>query len=73
MPITVKDILGAIPGRFNAEAAGDWKAAIQFNFSTEGDDENWLHHSLCHFDPAGPRLGTKEVTLGKWEPVERKY
>ena len=41
--------------------------------STERDDVNCLHHSLCHFDPAGPRLGKKDVTLGKWEPVERKY
>jgi fumarate reductase flavoprotein subunit len=41
--------------------------------STERDDVNWLHHSLCHFDPAGPRLDKKDVTLGKWEPVERKY
>jgi fumarate reductase flavoprotein subunit len=40
---------------------------------TTRDDVNWLHHSLCHFDPAGPRLGKKDVTLGKWEPVERKY
>ena len=40
---------------------------------TTRDDVNCLHHSLCHFDPAGPRLGKKDVTLGKWEPVERKY
>jgi fumarate reductase flavoprotein subunit len=37
------------------------------------DDENFLHHSVCYFDPAGPRLEKKEVTLGKWEPEERKY
>jgi len=37
------------------------------------DDVNFLHHTLCHFDPAGPRLGKKDVTLGKWEPEERKY
>jgi succinate dehydrogenase/fumarate reductase flavoprotein subunit len=37
------------------------------------DDQNYLHHSLCYFDPAGPRLDTKEVTLGKWVPEERKY
>ena len=42
MPITVKDILTRIPGRFDAEAAGDWEATIQFEFSGEGsDDENW--------------------------------
>jgi fumarate reductase flavoprotein subunit len=37
------------------------------------DDQNFLYHTLCHFDPAGPRLGKKEVTLGHWEPEERKY
>jgi fumarate reductase flavoprotein subunit len=41
--------------------------------ATTRDDVNWLHHSMCHFDPAGPRLDKKDVTLGKWEPVERKY
>ena len=25
------------------------------------------------FDPSGPRVGRKEVTLGTWEPEERKY
>ncbi len=37
------------------------------------DDANWLHHTLCHFDPAGPRIGKKPVTLGHWVPEERKY
>jgi fumarate reductase flavoprotein subunit len=37
------------------------------------DDQNFLHHTLCHFDPAGPRIGKKDVTLGKWKPEERKY
>ncbi len=37
------------------------------------DDQGFLHHTLCHFDPAGPRLGQKPVTLGTWEPEERKY
>jgi fumarate reductase flavoprotein subunit len=37
------------------------------------DDQNFLQHTLCHFDPAGPRLGVKDVTLGHWEPEERKY
>jgi fumarate reductase flavoprotein subunit len=37
------------------------------------DDQNFLHHSLCYFDPAGPRLEKKDVTLGTWEPEERKY
>jgi fumarate reductase flavoprotein subunit len=37
------------------------------------DDQNFLHHTLCHHDPAGPRISQKEVTLGKWVPEERKY
>ena len=37
------------------------------------DDQNWLHHTLCHFDPGGPRIGRKPVTLGHWVPEERKY
>ncbi len=41
--------------------------------SPNRDDQNFLYHTLCHFDPAGPRLGKKDVTLGHWEPEERKY
>lgn len=37
------------------------------------DDENFLHHSLCYFGVEGPRLDTKPVNLGHWEPEERKY
>ena len=37
------------------------------------DDQRFLHHSLCHFDAAGPRLSSKPVTLGYWTPEERKY
>ncbi len=37
------------------------------------DDANFLHHSMCRFDAAGPRIGKKEVTLGHWEPEERQY
>jgi fumarate reductase flavoprotein subunit len=40
---------------------------------TARDDQNYLYHTLCTFDPAGPRLGRKAVTLGVWEPEERKY
>ena len=36
------------------------------------DDENFLHHSLCYFGVEGPRLDTKPVNLGHWEPEERK-
>jgi fumarate reductase flavoprotein subunit len=37
------------------------------------DDQNFLHHSMCTFSPSGPVVGKKEVTLGHWEPEERKY
>jgi fumarate reductase flavoprotein subunit len=41
--------------------------------ATTRDDQNFLYHSLCFFGPDGPRLDKKEVTLGVWEPEERKY
>jgi fumarate reductase flavoprotein subunit len=37
------------------------------------DDQNYLYHTLCCYGAAGPRLGKKPVTLGKWVPEERKY
>ncbi len=37
------------------------------------DDINYLYHTLCYQEPSGPRLGKKDVKLGHWEPVERKY
>ena len=37
------------------------------------DDPNYLHHTLCYFGDAGPRIGKKAVALGHWEPEERKY
>jgi fumarate reductase flavoprotein subunit len=40
---------------------------------TTRDDQNYLYHTLCSFDPAGPRLSKKDVALGKWVPEERKY
>ena len=40
---------------------------------TTRDDQNFLYHTLCHWDSGGPRLDRKDVTLGKWEPEERKY
>ena len=42
MPITIKDVFEAMPGRFQPEAAGDWNTKIQFNFTSEnGDGSNW--------------------------------
>jgi succinate dehydrogenase / fumarate reductase flavoprotein subunit len=39
------------------------------------DDANWLKHTLAYYQPgvAGPRLDSKPVTLGPFEPQERKY
>jgi len=39
------------------------------------DDANWLKHTLAYYRPgeAGPRLDYKPVTLGYFEPQERKY
>jgi len=37
------------------------------------DDEHWLVHTLAYHTPEGPRLEHKPVTLGTFEPQERKY
>jgi succinate dehydrogenase/fumarate reductase flavoprotein subunit len=37
------------------------------------NDREYLYHSLVHFGAGGPRYDRKDVTLGRWEPVERKY
>jgi succinate dehydrogenase / fumarate reductase flavoprotein subunit len=37
------------------------------------DDGRFLKHTLAFFTPDGPRLEYKDVTLGYWEPKERKY
>jgi len=37
------------------------------------DDQNFLYHTLAHRTEDGPRLDRKDVTLGHWEPQERKY
>ncbi len=37
------------------------------------DDERWLKHTLAHYTPEGPRLEYAPVTLGTFEPQERKY
>jgi len=41
MALTIQNVFEEIPVRFNGEAAGDWKATIQFEFS--GDNaESWV-------------------------------
>ncbi len=42
------------------------------DFPTRNDGE-YLHHSLVYYGPTGPRFDKKDVTLGVWEPEERKY
>ena len=37
------------------------------------DDAEWLKHTMAHYTPDGPRLDYKPVTLGTFEPQERKY
>jgi fumarate reductase flavoprotein subunit len=37
------------------------------------DDQNFLYHTLAYAGYSGPRLDKKPVTLGIWEPEERKY
>ncbi len=37
------------------------------------DDKNWLKHTLATYDPAGAKLDYSPVTLGYFEPKERKY
>ena len=37
------------------------------------DDAGWLKHTLAYYGPDGPRLDYKPVTLGMFEPQERKY
>ena len=37
------------------------------------DDENFLHHTIVHWNDGGPVLSTKPVRFTKWEPQERKY
>ncbi len=37
------------------------------------DDERWLVHTLAYYTPEGPRLEHKPVTLGTFEPQERRY
>ncbi|MFW6195153.1 MAG: FAD-binding protein [Chloroflexota bacterium] len=40
---------------------------------TERDDENWLKHTLVYKENGGYRVDYSDVTITKWEPVERVY
>ena len=37
------------------------------------NDADWLKHTMAHYAPEGTRLDYKPVTLGTFEPQERKY
>ena len=37
------------------------------------NDEQWLKHSVFRKTQDGPKISFKDVTLGKFEPEERKY
>ena len=50
-----------------------WPEVPSTRDAPKRDDQNYLYHTLCYYDAAGPRLGKKPVTLGKWVPEERKY
>ena len=39
----------------------------------ERDDKNWLKHTMAFYDPQGPKLDYKPVTITTWKPVARKY
>ncbi len=45
---------------------------FRLDFKTR-DDDKFLKHTLAYHTPDGPRFEYSEVTLGFWEPKERKY
>jgi len=40
---------------------------------TRRDDANWMKHTLVTLEDGELKVDYKPVTLGKWEPIERKY
>jgi fumarate reductase flavoprotein subunit len=57
----------------SAAHRGESRGAHTRRDAPKRDDQNYLYHTLCYYGTAGPRLGKKPVTLGKWVPEERKY
>ncbi len=37
------------------------------------DDTSWLKHTLVNWSEKGPKVSFKDVKIGKYKPVERKY
>jgi len=56
-----------------AEKRRESRGAHACSDFAERNDQEFLHHSLVYFDAGGPRYDKKDVTLGRWEPEERKY
>jgi fumarate reductase flavoprotein subunit len=56
-----------------AAARRESRGAHACSDNPKRDDQNFLHHSLVFFAPAGPRLSTKPVTITRFQPEERKY
>lgn len=44
----------------------------RLDFKTRNDDE-WLKHTLISWKEGKPHISYKEVSIGKYQPVERKY
>ncbi len=40
---------------------------------TKRDDQNWLCHTMASHTEQGPQISTKDVTITKFQPQERKY
>ncbi len=73
----VKEIAGNIDtaltiakGAFNRKESRGSHSRI--DFKTRNDDE-WLKHTLCTYKEGEPEISFKDVTMGKYEPEERKY
>jgi len=37
------------------------------------DDTSWLKHTLVNWSEKGPKVSFKDIKIGKYKPVERKY
>jgi fumarate reductase flavoprotein subunit len=57
----------------SAAHRGESRGAHARRDLTARDDQNFLYHTLAYQTADAPRLDKKDVTLGKWEPEERKY
>lgn len=63
----------ALAGALGALARQESRGAHARKDFPKRDDANWMKHTLAHFKEEGPRLDYRPVTLGRFEPQERKY